>query len=294
MGIVDRIRKKYRETREKYRAKQKENKLLKTKDDELVVNMLPAEEDNSKIDIHRVVKTMENPENMAEVVKNNLEELMKQDVVKDTLKHLQDEAVIDILQENKKDLEQQGKMALAIQAIDDPNKRLEIVEDNLKHLTPLETATVLKTVEEQRKEKKIENRKIKAASEQILRMLVQYGHISQVDIRELTLSLKEESSKLAIIKLCLAKINQYDIDKKKNITSRAKTKMVYEILKITNLTMEEKIKFLKESVQEEELLSGSECVDIKQDLEQENVRLEEEEKDRKARMSPKGEGEGKE
>ena len=155
MGIVDRIRKKYRETREKYRAKQKENKLLKTKDDELVVNMLPAEEDNSKIDIHRVVKTMENPENMAEVVKNNLEELMKQDVVKDTLKHLQDEAVIDILQENKKDLEQQGKMALAIQAIDDPNKRLEIVEDNLKHLTPLETATVLKTVEEQRKEKKI-------------------------------------------------------------------------------------------------------------------------------------------
>ena len=50
-------------------------------------------------------------------------------------------------------------------------------------------------------------------------MLVQYGHISQVDIRELTLSLKEESSKLAIIKLCLAKINQYDIDKKKNITS---------------------------------------------------------------------------
>lgn len=294
MGIVDRIRKKYRETREKYRAKQKENKLLKTKDDELVVNMLPAEEDNSKIDIHRVVKTMENPENMAEVVKNNLEELMKQDVVKDTLKHLQDEAVIDILQENKKDLEQQGKMALAIQAIDDPNKRLEIVENNLKHLTPLETATVLKTVEEQRKEKKIENRKIKAASEQFLRMLVQFGHISQVDIRELTLSLKEESSKLAIIKLCLAKINQYDIDKKKNITSRAKTKMVYEILKITNLTMEEKIKFLKESVQEEELLSGSECVDIKQDLEQENVRLEEEEKDRKARMSPKGEGEGKE
>lgn len=294
MGIVDRIRKKYRETREKYRAKQKENKLLKTKDDEFVVNMLPAEEDNSKIDIHRVVKTMENPENMAEVVKNNLEELMKQDVVKDTLKHLQDEAVIDILQENKKDLEQQGKMALAIQAIDDPNKRLKIVEDNLRHLTPLETATVLKTVEEQRKEKKIENRKIKAASEQILRMLVQYGHISQVDIRELTLSLKEESSKLAIIKLCLAKINQYDIDKKKNITSRAKTKMVYEILKITNLTMEEKIKFLKESVQEEELLSGSECVDIKQDLEQENVRLEEEEKDRKARMSPKGEGEGKE
>lgn len=292
MKILDKIKQPFITARENYRAKRKEKLLIKTDDDELVVDSLPAEEDNSAINIHKVVETMEDPENMVEVVKNNLPELMEQDMVKDTMKYLKDDGVIEVIEENKKELKEQGKIALAIQAIDDTHTRLEVTEENLKHLTATETATILKSVKERETEKakELENRKIKTASEQILRTLVKYGHVSQLDIKEMAHTLQEESSKLAIIKLCLATINQYDVSKSKNITAKAKRKMVYDLLNVTNVDIAEKYRFMSHSIIKDELMTEAEASEIMQDLEKEKARKEQLDKEREARIQAKNYG----
>ena len=282
MKIIDRITEKLTRKRQNYKAKRKEKLLIKTDDDELIAKSLLAEEDNSAINIHKVVETMENPDSMAEVVKNNLDEIIEQDQVRHTLKRLEDEAVLNILEERAEELKEQGKMAFAIQAIDDNDKKLEAIKRNLEHLTPLETATVLQSVEE-KNVNRIENQKIKTASEQILRMLVEYGHISQLDIHEMAFSLEKEASKLLIIKLCLAKVCSYDQIKKKNITTKAKNKMVCDLLRVTNIKTSEKYKFLIDLLQNE-LLTQEDCENIMQELKEEKQRKANEEKERNSRM----------
>lgn len=296
MKISQKIKNFLKTAKENREMKRKEKLLIKTDDEELIVDSLPAQQDNSGIDIHKVVGTMQNPENMVEVVKNNLPEIMIQDRVKDTLRKLEDESVVEVIEKGKEELTEQGKIALALQAINDENKRLEVTEKNLEYLTTLETATVLGTVEESQEDKKarkIENKKIKTASEQILRMLVKYGYVNKLDIKEMAYTLKEESSKLAIIKLCLAKIKEYDAVKKRNITTKAKNKMVYDLLKETKIGASEKFQFLKESLLEKKLLTQEEHEGILQIFETEKREKEEREKQQKYNKRPRPKG-GKE
>ncbi len=254
------------------KAKHKEKLLLKTKDDELIVSELSAEQDNSGVNIHKVLTTMQTQEGKEEVVQSNLEEIMEQNKLKDSLKDLEDTSVENVIEGKKEKLVEKGKIAVALHAIDDVDKRLEVTTGNLEHLTAQETAELLRTIKEtpeEKKAKKIENKKIKTISEQLLRTLVRFGYVSEVDIIEMAYTLKEESSKLAIIKLCLAKIDEYDIVKKKNITAKAKNKMVYDLLKETKIELFEKWMFLKYSLLKEGLLTREECKNMMQMLKME-------------------------
>ncbi len=293
MRIFDKITQLFVTAKEKREAKRKEKLLIETDDDELVVNLLPAEKDNFHIDIHKVVKTMQDSGNMTEVVKNNLEEIMVQDKLRDTLKELEDAHVLEVIEESKETLQEQGKIVLAIKAIDDKEKRLEATEENLKYLTTSETASVLSSVKESHETKKareLEHKKIKLASEQILRMLVKYGHVSQVDIKEMIATLQEESSKLTIIKLCLFRIKEYDSYQKRNITEEAKCKMVYNLLKMTDVDISKKYKFMNDSIMKTKLLSFSESNTVMQKLESDKNKQEKEERERMSRLKsrPKG------
>lgn len=106
MKILDKIKQSVITAKENYRAKRKEKLLIKTDDDEFIVESLPAEEDNSGIDIHKVLETMKDPKLKAAVVKNKLKEVIEQNGVRDTLEDLEDEAVVDILEEEKQTLKE--------------------------------------------------------------------------------------------------------------------------------------------------------------------------------------------
>lgn len=286
MNIIDKFLNKMMTTTEKHRDKHKQKVLIKANDDNMVVEALPEDKDNSGINIEKVVKSMDDPESMIEVVKNNLGEIIEQNTVRDTMQNIPDEAVVEILEENKKELKEEGKIAFAIQAIEDNDQKLEVTQENLDSLTVMETATILNSLEEEAEEKrakKIENKKIKATSEQILRLLVKYGHVSEIDIDQMVSTLKDESSKLVIAKLCLAKIAGYDECKRKNITSRAKTKFTYYLLKITNVEMSEKHTLLKDCT-ENNWLDVEESKLIECDLIKEKARLEKLERERKIGM----------
>lgn len=276
MNIIDKFLDKMMEIRERRRDKRKQKALIKAADDNIVVEALPEDKDNSGINIQKVVESMDDPQKMAEVVGNNLGEIIEQNTVRDTMQNIPDEAVLEILAENEDELKEEGKIAFAIQAIEDNDQKLDATQENLSNLTVLQTATILNSLEEESEKtraQKIENKKVKMTSEQILRMMVKYGHISQVDIDQMVLSLEEESSKLAIAKLCLAKIAEYDENKKQNITSKAKIEMAYYLLKITNVEMSEKYSLLNDCTKNN-WLNVEESKKIEEDLLKEKARLE--------------------
>lgn len=285
MKIWTRIKSSFTLMKEKQKNKYKEKILIQTDDDNFVVTSLPSKEDNSAIDIHKIVKSMNDQEKMLEVVKNNLDEIITQDNVKKTLGHLTDDSILDILEENSEELIHQKKITSAITAIEDDEKKLKAIE-NTESITGSEGAEVLNSVKEVSQGKKarnIELKKIKTASELILKMMTKYGYVSQLNVNELTYGLRAQSSKLAIAKICLAKIRGYDENKKKNINSNSKTKMVYDLLRITDIEINEKCYFLEKFV-EDKLLTETEYLIIKRDLNKEKERKETVEKEKNYKM----------
>lgn len=220
--------------------------LIKTDDDKFIVEALPADENNSAIDIHKVLKNMENPETMAEVVENNLEELMEQNHIIDAMKYLNDSDVLRIVSENNKKLQSNEKIKLAIEAIECNDKKIKAIIKNLESLNDCELGKIFETFKPETQENRkaeLEEQKISIITKRILRHMINNG--GAWHLNELTRTL-EESSKLTVIDRCLITVNQYqkERDKKKHITSNAKIKLVTDMFQLTELPDSEKQKTL--------------------------------------------------
>lgn len=260
MKILDKIKRPFVRIKEKHMAKRKEKLLIKTADDELVVNSLPAEKDNSGIDIQKIVENMENPENMAEVVINNLPEIMEQDKVKDTLKNLPDEEVVEIVEENTDELHEQAKLEFAIRAIGDNDKKLKTANKNLANLTDIELAKILddlKLETKQERREKIEEEKIRIISKKIMQHIIEFGtawHLAEL------MSTVSDGSKIKILDSCLAVMQDYKKSGKRQISSSAKTDLITDLLNLTSLEDDEKDKLIKKYIKKKMLTQEEETM----------------------------------
>lgn len=269
------IRKKISEANRKRSDKIMEKKLIKTDDDEIVVETLTSENDNSGINIKAVVQNMENPENMATVVENNITEIIEQDNVRSTLVFLNDDDVARILEENKEELKKQKKMKYAIDAITSNQKKLKVTRENLKSLTDMEVSDILNNLKPDKSEEaknKTEEQKIKIVSMKIIEHLVKHGSVWHLD--EMLRSLNEKS-KLTVADLCITSINNYEKNKKGTISSTAKINFVTDLLKYTDIDYDKKINIMKD-YQSNKVLKYEECTTIMDTLKKEKI-----EKDKK-------------
>lgn len=280
MKILDIIKEPYR----KAKAKHTQKVLIKTDDDKLVVKALSADEDNSAIDIHAVIKNMDNPENMAEVVENNLEELIEQDNVKSAMKYLNDGDILRILNENNKELVKNKKIKLAIEAIESNDKKIKAIVKNAASLNDCELSKILETLKPEKQEKRkaeLEEQKISIVSKRILRHIINNG--GAWHLKELTETL-EENSKLSVAERCLETISEYekDRDKKKHITSSAKVRLVVDLFELTNLPYATKEETLINLL--DKGLTSGEIKEIQDIIEQERVNKGKEELKKQARL----------
>ncbi len=280
MKILDIIKEPYR----KAKAKHTQKVLIKTDDDKLVVKALSADEDNSAIDIHAVIKNMDNPENMAEVVENNLEELIEQDNVKSAMKYLNDGDILRILNENNKELVKNKKIKLAIEAIGSNDKKIKAIIKNAASLNDCELSKILETLKPEKQEKRkaeLEEQKISIVSKRILRHIINNG--GAWHLKELTETL-EENSKLSVAERCLETISEYekDRDKKKHITSSAKVRLVVDLFELTNLPYATKEETLINLL--DKGLTSGEIKEIQDVIEQERVNKGKEELKKQARL----------
>lgn len=269
--------------KEKRMAKRKEKLLIKAEDEELIVNSLPAEEDNSRIDIQKIVQNMEDPENMAEVVVNNLEEIIEQDNVKSTLKHLPDETVVEIVEENVDELHEQEKLEFAIRAIRDNDKKLEMANKNLTNLTDLELAQIFEELNppsSQERKEKIEAEKIRIISKKIMQHMIEFG--SAWHLAELTDSISD-ASKVKVLDSCLTVMKDYQENGKRKMDSSAKTNLVVDLLALTAFEYDRKTEVIEQYVNKR-MLTQEEERTIKNDIEKQRIRQEKKEAQRKLGM----------
>lgn len=274
MKVFDNFLHKVTQMIEKCKAKRKQKKLIKTQDEKLIVETLSPQEDNSKIDIKEVVEIMENPEHKVEVVENNFEEIMKQNNVRDTLKHLPDNEILRLLDEHMDKLKKQEKIEPAIKAIANNDKKLKATLENVVNLTDLELARIFETLKPEASEEKnqeIEQRKVRIVSTKILRHMIQHGgawHLS-----ELTQTMQEKS-KLDVLNLCLNTLYNFEKNKGRSLEEKAKEKFVIDLLCLTQIDSKTKLD-LVEAYAEDGLLTKGNKDEIKIQMEKERLRKEE-------------------
>ena len=242
LGEIMEKKKKNKKSVSRVQAKRLE-KILINSADEVVVETLGENLDASNVDIKEVVKNMDDPENMVEVVRNNFDEIISQNNVRDTLKYLDDSDVAMILEENKEVLKRKRKMAFAIEAINDNNKKINMILKNLKSLSDIELERILSKLNADKPDEKeeIEKQKIRIIGKKIIEHIVHDGAVWH--IRELTSSLDDESKKL-LLDVCLRSMASYEKEKNKKINSNVKIKFAFDLLSATNLSYSMKDKIM--------------------------------------------------
>lgn len=287
MKLLDYVKNVFGPIIEKNQVKRKEKMLIQTNDDKMVVDALPLDEDNSRIDIKSIVENMESPEEMAKVVENNMDEIIQQDNVKDILLHLKDDDIASILEQNKDEFRKEEKIRNAIEAIGNNEKKLRALFKNLTYITDIELSRILSTLrpeENAMSEQMIEQQKVKIVSMKILEHMIKHG--GAWHLGELTTSL-QENSKLCVLDLCLNTIKDYETDKKQNLGSRAKTKLVTDLLRVTNVESATKFKIIDKYV-DNDLITLDEKAEIKLQMEKERLEIEENERQKKERAKGRG------
>lgn len=217
-------------------AKRLQRKLIRTNNDEQIVDALPPDKDNSKVDIQKIIKSMENPEIKLEVVSGNVKEMIEQDVVRDTLIHLPDKSVETILKENEEKFAQYKKMKNAIQAIKSNERKLNLTEEYLRTLNDLDLMEIFMTIKPEanrEKQEVLEQRKIKIIAKKIVEHVRKHGAVWH--IRELTESLRDRA-KLSVLNLCLGEIADASV----------RVKFVGDLLHVTNVSYKKKNIIVKE------------------------------------------------
>lgn len=239
----------------------KQRKLIKSDDDSMIIESLPLDEDNSALDIKKIVSSMESEKEMAKVVANNISELIAQDNVKDTMKYLRDEDKSTIVKRFKDELKDEDKLINAIESIQDSNKKLELTYQNLTYLTDFELAKILNGIKKQEAEKidiKMQARITKIISKKVICNMIKYG--SAWHLSELTESLDDEHKK-SIFECCIKGINEYEQSENKKFSGKNALVGYFYSSRIIDL----------DECKEKEILTKSEINEIK---EQEVIEIE--------------------
>ncbi len=260
--ILDRI--------DERQAKRLQRKLIKTNDDEQIVDALPPDKDNSKVDIYEVVKSMENPENKLEVVSGNIEEMIEQDVVRDTLKHLPDKSVETILKENEEKFAQYKKMKNAIQAIKSNERKLNLTEEYFRTLNDIDLIEIFATMKPEQDSKKqewLEQKKVRIIAKKIVEHVKKHGSVWHV--AELTESLRDRA-KLSVLNLCLGDMSADKVSVN-SVADHMRVNFVGDLLRVTNISYKKKNMIVREC-RVQNLLTEEEEAKIKLQLQADRAR----------------------
>lgn len=189
-----------------FRAKRIQKSLIKTEDNEAIVRALPREEENFNIDIHKIVKSMDDGESRVKVVDNNIDEIIEQNAVRDTLKHLPDVKTEVIVKNNEKKLKESQKIKNAILAIKSNERKLALTKRYVKFLGDFEVIEIFDTLKPEngkKEKKKLQEEKVEIIFEKIMYHIEKYG--SAWHIGELVETL-ENRFKLSVLTRCLEKV----------------------------------------------------------------------------------------
>ena len=241
MKIIDRIN----DWIDDKKAKRLQRILIKTNNEEQIVFALPADKDNSKVDIHKIVKSMEDPKTKLEVVSGNVEEMIEQDVVRDTLIHLPDKSVETVLKENEEKFAKYMKMKNAIQAIKSNERKLNLTEEYLRTLNDIDLVEIFATMKPEQDRKRqdlLEQRKVRIITQKIVEHVKKHGAVWHIG--ELTESLKDRA-KLSVLNLCLGEISDPNV----------RVKFVGDLLRVTEISCRKKNIIVKEC-KNQNLLTG--------------------------------------
>lgn len=244
-------------------AKILQKKLIKTNNEEKIVNALPPDKDNSKVDIHEIVKSMENPKTKLEVVSGNIEEMIEQDVVRDTLRYLPDKSVETILKENKEKFAQYKKMKNAIQAIKSNERKLNLTEEYSRTLNDIDLVEIFATMkpeQDSQKQELLEQKKVRIIAKKIVEHAKKHGAVWHIG--ELTETLRDRS-KLSVLNLCLGEIADASV----------RVKFVGDLLRVTNVSYKKKSIVIKEC-KAQKLLTGEDEERIRAQLQADKARKE--------------------
>ena len=162
---------------QKVKRRKIQKKLIKS-DDETVIQSLTEDLQDLEINMPLIVANMENPKKMAELVETNLDKIIQQDNVKDTLKYLKDEDIHRILEEKQKVLKEQQKIIFAILSIKENQRKLKVTNKNLNSLTDFEVQRIFQSLKPETQVDKIEemeNRKIEIVGKKIFENIKKYG-----------------------------------------------------------------------------------------------------------------------
>lgn len=240
--------------------------LSKIKEPTKVIDDLLSKQDNSNINIHRVVKSVDNTEQRYEVIDKNMKEIVEQNSVKNTLKHLPDESIMKLLNKKRKILGKTGKTKNAIEAIKKNKNKLKAMEENIKALSDFDIQEILKNLNPEKDDENgdmLDEQKRKIVSMKIFSHIANEGAVWH--LKELTEELREES-RISVLEMCLETIHVFEDDKDEKIDSNVKIKMTLDLLNLTDQNYEEKIKKVEEYVDEKRTLTEREGREVKERL----------------------------
>lgn len=233
---------------EQYKVNKLQKMLIKTEDDQKVIDALPSDEENFAYNFPKVIGSMQETENKLEVVNNNIDEIIAENVVRDTLKKLEnDKAIKKILIQNKETLEQHNKIKNAIEAIKNNESKLKLTQDYIASLEDCEILTIfdtLKPTKNEMEKQNVESMKIEIISKKIIYHIKIHGYVWHLD--GFTYGLNDRA-KLSILNNCIKKINLENYNSnKENIHHESKNKFIFDLLRLTEMKDSKKFLILEE------------------------------------------------
>lgn len=258
---------------ESYRVKKLQKMLIKTDDDQKVIEALPSDEENFAYNFPKVVGSMQEIENKLEVVNNNIDEIIAEDVVRDTLSKLEnDKAIKKVLTENKEELEKHNKIKNAIEAIRSNEMKLKLTQDYVTSLEDFEILKIfgtLKPPKDEAEKENIERIKIDIISAKIMYHIKKSGYAWHLDA--FTYGFKDRA-KISLLNNCLKEINRENLNSQ-NIDSKSKIKLVFDLLRLTDMKDKRKSIIIDE-FKHKKWLDEEEAKKIREKVREDKIRKE--------------------
>ena len=223
---------------------------------------------SKKINYEKVVKKMNNSEEQYKIITENMDKIIEQNEVRDTLKHIEDEKVVKIVKEQKNKLKDNQKIAYAILAVGDNEKKMKELLKNCEYLSDIEIAEILNSFKPEKslqKQKERDNQKINLIAFRIIENLVKYGNTWHLN--ELT-SCFYDDSKTTILNMCLSLLHYRG--KNKNISSESKVKLVCGLFETMDNNFYDKNALIDQYVKSE-FLNNKEAEMIENKLKNEKI-----------------------
>lgn len=211
----------FKKTFENYRAQrrtQKEiKKILLSEDSEKVEAVQEIDEEK---EIEKIILSIDNKQKRAEALEQNIDALNK-DRLKKIIPTLNDDSILKLLKSQIKYLnnEEINILYTTISGISDNKKRIKAVDDFKFSLSDAELKSLLYDIKDKESSTYYEDKKIHILADKFIENYVSKGIILHVS--DTLGCLKEEKSKLEVLKICLERSRKIDEKVKKGETKSA-------------------------------------------------------------------------